>query len=270
LRDQHAAIDNQRVPSSPWSERSSRAEELGRAFPFAAELLSFYSKVARLQQECSARWEQSGRSAKPNQSLPEAIGQDFRSFLIRVGEVAPRLLQDCAGLLAKSDAAAIGALLHEVWRRPELVLTEPKEFLARAFLQPLAVATQSKTDRISSGQRVCPSCGRKPSSGVLRPQGDGGIRSLVCSFCLGEWEFRRILCPGCGEEDHKKLPVYTAADFEYIRVECCDSCKQYLKTIDLTKNGLADPVVDEIASAPLDLWAREQGYAKIETNLLGM
>ncbi len=105
---------------------------------------------------------------------------------------------------------------------------------------------------------------------MLRQKGDGGSRFLLCSFCLAEWEFRRILCAGCGEEDYRKLPVYTASDFDYIRVECCDTCKQYLKTVDLTKNGLADGVVDEIASAPLDLWAREQGYSKLELNLVGM
>jgi len=31
---------------------------------------------------------------------------------------------------------------------------------------------------------------------------------------------------------------------------------------------LADPVVDEIASIPLDLWARERGYAKLQANLM--
>jgi len=33
--------------------------------------------------------------------------------------------------------------------------------------------------------------------------------------------------------------------------------------------GLAAPLVDEIDAAPLDLWAREHGYSKIELNLLG-
>jgi formate dehydrogenase maturation protein FdhE len=33
---------------------------------------------------------------------------------------------------------------------------------------------------------------------------------------------------------------------------------------------LAEPVVDEIASAALDLWAQEHGYAKWQVNLLGM
>jgi len=35
--------------------------------------------------------------------------------------------------------------------------------------------------------------------------------------------------------------------------------KTYSKTGDLTKNGLTEPRVDESASAPLDLWARERG-----------
>jgi formate dehydrogenase maturation protein FdhE len=40
--------------------------------------------------------------------------------------------------------------------------------------------------------------------------------------------------------------------------------------VDLTKNGHAEPVVDELASAPLDLWVQERGYAKLQCNLMGM
>ncbi len=105
---------------------------------------------------------------------------------------------------------------------------------------------------------------------MLRPQGDGGLRSLICSLCLKEWEFRRILCPACGEEDHAKLPVYTADEFPHVRVECCEACRCYIKTVDMTKTGLADPVVDEIAAIPLDLWAQQQGYAKLQRNLMQM
>ena len=106
---------------------------------------------------------------------------------------------------------------------------------------------------------LCPFCKRKPGLGVLRPLGDGGQRSLVCSFCLAEWEFRRIVCPGCGEENHAKLPVYTAEELKHVRVEACDSCRTYIKTVDMTKSGLAEPIVDEMASIPLDLWAAEAG-----------
>jgi FdhE protein len=85
-----------------------------------------------------------------------------------------------------------------------------------------------------------------------------------------EWEFRRVVCVACGEENDRKLPVYTATDFDYIRVDCCDTCKTYIKAVDLTKNGLAEPLVDEIAAAALDLWAKENGYAKLQLNPVGL
>src|SRR4029077_17082354 len=108
-----------------------------------------------------------------------------------------------------------------------------------------------------------------PLLGVLRPEGDGGKRRLLCSFCLQEWDFRRIYCAACGEEDEKKLPVYVAEQFPHVRVESCETCKFYLRTIDLTKDGNAVPIVDDLAAIPLSLWAHEQGYSRLQPNLLG-
>ncbi len=141
-----------------------------------------------------------------------------------------------------------------------------------AFLQPYAELLRSRASLrpVSTAHALCPFCHRKPGFGVLRQMGDGSARSLICSFCLAEWEFRRLVCPGCGEENDKKLPIFTASDFDYIRVECCDVCKTFIKTVDLTKNGRAEPVVDELSSAPLDLWAHDLGYAKLRSNLMGM
>jgi FdhE protein len=67
-----------------------------------------------------------------------------------------------------------------------------------------------------------------------------------------------------------KLPVYTAGQFEHVRVEACDSCRTYIKSVDLTRNGLAVPIVDELATVPLNIWAEEHGYTKLQPNLLGM
>jgi FdhE protein len=78
-----------------------------------------------------------------------------------------------------------------------------------------------------------------------------------------------LLCPNCGEEDQDKLPVFTAEEFPHVRIEACDTCQMYLKAIDLTKNGLAVPEVDELAAPALDLWASEQGYRKLQANLFG-
>jgi len=130
---------------------------------------------------------------------------------------------------------------------------------------------RARVARIEAGvQPVCPFCAEKPVAAVMRPEGDGAKRFLLCSLCFTEWEFRRLLCPNCGEEDKDRLPVYTAEEFPHVRVEACDSCKVYLKAVDLTKNGLAVPEVDELASVALDIWASEHGYTKLQANLFGM
>ena len=76
--------------------------------------------------------------------------------------------------------------------------------------------------------------------------------------------------PRASTEALDKLPVYTASEFESVRVEACDTCHTYIKSVDLTRNGLAVPVVDELATIPLNLWAEENGYRKLQLNLLGM
>ena len=57
---------------------------------------------------------------------------------------------------------------------------------------------------------------------VLRGEGDGGKRWLLCSLCATEWQYRRVICPGCGEENKDKLPIYIASEFDYVRVDACD------------------------------------------------
>ncbi|PYX19838.1 MAG: hypothetical protein DMG82_24180 [Acidobacteria bacterium] len=151
--------------------------------------------------------------------------------------------------------------------------SEPFEaILSWLFLRPYAeyLADHTKSTAPKGTPSLCPLCGGKPQVGALRPEGDGATRSLICSLCATEWEYRRIVCPACGEEDVHKLAIYTAKEFNHVRVEACDSCRSYLKTVDLTKDGHAVPVVDELATIPLDLWAAEHSYQKLRTNVLGL
>ena len=140
------------------------------------------------------------------------------------------------------------------------------------FLQPYAeyLADHTAWTLPDGTPSACPLCGGKPQVGALRPEGDGGKRSLICSLCATEWTYRRIVCPRCGEEDVQKLAVYSAKEFSHVRVEACDTCNTYIKTVDLTKDGRAVPVVDELATIPLNLWAIEHGYLKLQNNLLGI
>jgi len=176
----------------------------------------------------------------------------------------------------KQDARELADLSPDQQRRviKEFLASpqeEPHSFFARALFQPYAewLAAAYLPQPPGSAGSVCPICGGRPQVAVLRPEGDGGKRFLLCSFCLTEWEFRRVLCPTCGEENHQKLPRYSADGLDGIRVEACDTCQFYLKSVDLTVDGLAVPLVDEVATVPLDLWATEHGYKKIEANLMG-
>ena len=114
----------------------------------------------------------------------------------------------------------------------------------------------------------CPFCDSLPVVGGLREAGHGAKRSLLCGLCLSEWDYLRLVCPACGERKFDALPVYTAEQFSGARVEGCDTCRAYLKTIDATKDGLAVPLVDDLATVALDLWARDQGYVRLRPNLL--
>ena len=51
--------------------------------------------------------------------------------------------------------------------------------------------------------------------------------------------------------------------------EARDTCRFYLSTVDLTKDGHAIPLVDDLAAIPLSLWAHEHGYLRLQPNLLG-
>jgi FdhE protein len=99
---------------------------------------------------------------------------------------------------------------------------------------------------------------------------ESGNRDLVCATCTINWSFRRVACAYCGEELPTKLGYYHTPEYDHIRIEACDTCKHYIKGVDLTRLGFAVPLVDEVATAALDVWAREHGYKKIELNLVGL
>jgi FdhE protein len=264
------------VAITPWQRRIQRAEKLRSQHAFAAEILGFYVHVARFQESFYQRIER--RYAKtipvPLSDLLESaeLLASFPAFLSLVEEKAPAQLAQVARGLCSSSSRAWSELLSHCWSAAKEPPDSREEFLALAFLQPYAEFVRSRAPLQLDGytHSLCPFCDRKPALGVLRPQGDGARRNLVCGFCLCEWEFRRVVCAGCGQEDQARLPVYTADQFPHLRVECCDACHLYIKSVDLAKNGLAEPLVDELASVPLDLWAQEHGYAKLRPNLLGM
>ena len=55
-----------------------------------------------------------------------------------------------------------------------------------------------------------------------------------------------------------------------MRLLACERCKGYLLIVDLEKDPASIPEVDELAALPLDLWAIQNGYHKLQPNLAGV
>ncbi|MGO9138164.1 MAG: formate dehydrogenase accessory protein FdhE [Syntrophales bacterium] len=105
----------------------------------------------------------------------------------------------------------------------------------------------------------CPICGKEPKIGEIREE--EGRRFLFCTQCGFEWRFMRIKCPFCGNEEQQTLAYFSIEGEEKYRVDVCNECKRYIKTVDFreTKEE-ANLDVEDIATLHLDMLANEEGY----------
>ena len=253
--------------STFWNKQIERADYLAAESSGSKELLTFYAQLLRAQAEIYESF-RSRKNWLPSGALETDLPVIRSSIKVLLNTVA---LHGPTSLTAEPDT--ITEDLLEYWRSPS-----DTQFFAKAILQPYArwLAETQTTPigrELAGGERTCPFCGGRPQLSFLQAKessAESGNRDLLCSTCLSSWEFRRVVCASCGEERPAKLGYFHSPEFDHIRIEACDSCKHYLKGIDLTRLGLAVPLVDEIYGAPLDLWAREHGYTKIELNLVGV
>jgi FdhE protein len=247
--------------------RGARARLLAGRYTASREALLFFAEVTSLQ----------GRLAA---SLPANPGAD-RGFALDsllpgreplaelVEKTGPGRLREQA---RRYDDAACLESLRAFFTRQDTV--SPHSFFARVLLQPAMFAwtTEQPQTRFDAPSHAasCPRCGHAPQTGCLRPQGDGTALTLVCSLCLREWPFPRVRCPACAEADHRKISFYSAPEFPHLQVQVCESCRAYMHLVDVSKEPDAIADVDELAALPLDLWALERDYRKVQPNWAGI
>jgi formate dehydrogenase maturation protein FdhE len=258
-----------------WDKQIERADELAAESSGSKELLNFYAQLLRAQKEIYEAFR--GRTHwLPSGDLETdvtVVQVSMSGLLQRVARNGPESLATEAQALLNTESNEMAEELLNYWRSPS-----DTQFFAKSVLQPylhwLAETGITPSGReLAGGERTCPFCGGKPQVSFLQAResnAESGNRDLLCAGCLRSWEFRRVVCANCGEERPAKLGYFHSPEFDHIRIEACDTCKHYIKGIDLTRFGHAVPLVDEIYAAPLDLWAREHGYTKIELNLIGV
>jgi FdhE protein len=255
------------MPGYSWDRRIARAKELSKEHSAVSELLGFYQSLARFQKSVY----QSVASASDHDVT--VLIPHLPALIDMVKEAGSPSLKEAATALDQASTQDRLDLLAAFWQHEveSSQLSAEYAFFAHALLQPFAEYLAERTNSTTEASPLlCPFCGSKPQVAVLRPEGDGAKRFLLCSLCATEWLFRRVLCPNCAEENKDKLPIFLAQEFDYVRIDACDTCHTYIKSIDLTKNGNAVPMVDELATVSLNLWAQENNYQKLQPNLFGV
>lgn len=253
-----------------WTRRIARAAVLAAAGGPAATLLAFYERLLVEQKTlCDSLPASTGRLEHDL----DAIVPRARRMIQQIASIAPAPLAEEAHDLLASDATVREALMS-YWRDGS-----DRRFFAKAIVQPYAESLADAGVRPigrpeSRTEMRCPLCGGAPQLSIVQaagsaPTSESGGRYLLCATCLMPWPFRRVRCAHCGQEDEARLGYFQAPDPAHIRIDACDACGRYLKSIDLTRLGIAVPIVDEVAAVALDAWARERGYQKIELNLVG-
>jgi formate dehydrogenase accessory protein FdhE len=261
--------------STFWDKQIERADLLAGESSGSKDLLRFYAQLLRAQKEIyemfrdRTHWLPSGDL----ENDVSVVQSSMSGLLQRVAQNGPEALAGEAQALLDTESNVMAQELLNYWRSPS-----DTQFFAKSVLQPYArwlaeTGTAPVGRELAGGERTCPFCGGKPQVSFLQSRegsAESGNRDLLCATCLSTWEFRRVVCANCGEERPAKLGYFHSQEFDHIRIEACDTCKHYIKGVDLTRFGHAVPLVDELYAAPLDLWAREHGYTKIELNLVGI
>lgn len=275
-----------------WTERRRRVAELTQAQPFARQVLHLYSVLLPVQERA---FHQAAAISPPPDSIAALTAEVIPGVVDASIEAGPDALRDTL----VENAGADHRHAVESWMRGE---EQPpvERYLARAALAPVLEALGAEAGTACTGPRDarhCPRCGGPPQLSYFAPAGEdlaSGPRNLVCARCHAAWGYARMTCAGCGEDSSARLAIFSeegtasgergsvvrglpgpatndspTAVFPHIRIEACESCRQYLLSIDLVGNLRAVPVVDELAAIPLDLYAREKGFTKITPNLMG-
>jgi len=173
--------------------------------------------------------------------LDEEHLQDTRSRVVR-GEP----LEIGEKWLVESDASIASSILWEA---------------LAPFYMKCADGYQPRIDQSLWQRGVCPVCGSRPLIGQFRP--DDGLWVLECSLCHAWWNVQRASCPFCDGSGGGLDYLYVEEDPKR-RVQYCEECRQYVKTVDL-RDGEQDVFLplEDLVTVRLDLTAKKEGLTAV-------
>lgn len=133
------------------------------------------------------------------------------------------------------------------------------ELTSAPFLELCAETFSEQMTHIHWNEPFCPICGSAPAfSSVDEKQQK---RTLWCRRCNNAWTFSLDTCPFCRISDLKLQKFLFISDNKPYRVDACDNCGNYLKTLNQSLwHEKVDFSVLNIATFYLDIFAKYMGY----------
>lgn len=266
-----------------------RIQHLKKKNPVYKELLDFYLKIKKAQEKIKpllkhepVRLKKEWKTLLSKEGFPLLEKKDFPidqdsslSLFHSLCEIGKEANPTLAKQVKKIEKALLEkgldlkkVLIGEIgWEKVADELGLDKKvflFLLYHSVQPSieAIAKQihHEVDPETWLKGYCPICGSPPYLALLK--GEGGKRYLLCSYCGYEWRIDRLFCPFCGNKDQRSLQYFFGEGKESYRIDTCDQCKQYIKTIDLREMQLIDPGLEDLATLHLDLIASKKKYKR--------
>ena len=154
--------------------------------------------------------------------------------------------------------AAVGAPAVEAAAASEAEMLQQVLTLAmRPFLSRCAEVLQQRSELALWTHAHCALCAGEPDFSVITPAAE---RHLICSRCALRWKFEPLTCPYCRNSNRARITSFATTDGQY-RVYACDVCRRYLKAYDGRRASRpVMPMVDAVATLPLDAAAMQRGY----------
>lgn len=142
--------------------------------------------------------------------------------------------------------------------REDATVSQVLALAMRPFLSRCAEVLQQRSELGVWTHPYCALCGGEPDFAVITPAAE---RHLICSRCALRWKFEPLTCPYCRNSDRGRITSFATPDGRY-RVYACDACHRYLKAYDGRRASRpVMPVVDMVATLPLDAAAMQRGYS---------
>ena len=273
--------------------RSDRAGHLKKKWPAYGPLLDFYIAVrdaqAKVKPEIVVSSDRVAEFLSDSLANPEhvrRVGQDgfpldvdasvnLFATLCNLGTAAN---QHFASQVEKiehsisSDRLDLKALLQDGGRNDGIAQVAAENQLDRHVLSFLVnnsirPSVEMGRDRLLIGfqpelwrKTCCPICGAAPTLSLLK--GDPKLRFSLCSRCECQWLVDRLSCATCGNRNPETRSYFQPEGETTHRIDMCDECHYYIKTIDTHTIRSPDPVLEDLASLHLDLVAVEKGYER--------